>query len=101
VNHVAILAYVNGLAGRQEEARRLLEEIRSRAARGYASPIWSALAHIGLGEIDAAFEWLDRAHAERDGSLILVTASPEFDPLRKDARFRALLARMGLAHRAV
>jgi tetratricopeptide (TPR) repeat protein len=98
VNHVAILAYVNGIAGRKEEARKLLDRIR--AARGYASPIWSALAHIGLGEIDVAFEWLDRAHAARDGSLILVTASPEFDPLRRDSRFRALLERMGLAHRA-
>ena len=101
VNHLAILAYVNGLAGRTDEARRLLLEIRAQAARGYASPIWSALAHLGLSEVDAAFEWLDRAFEERDGSLILVTASPEFDPLRSDPRFRALLERMGLGHRAV
>jgi tetratricopeptide (TPR) repeat protein len=101
VNHLAILSYVNGLAGRTEQARRLLLEIRSRAARGYASPIWSALAHLGLGEVDLAFEWLDRAFEERDGSLILVTASPEFDPLRSDSRFRALLKRMGLEHRAL
>jgi serine/threonine-protein kinase len=96
VNHLAILSYVNGLAGRTGEARRLLGEIRARASRGYASPIWSALAHLGLHEIDAAFEWLDRAYEERDGSLILVTASPEFDPLRSDPRFGALLKRMGL-----
>ena len=101
VNHLAILSYVNGLAGRTDEARRLLLEIRVRANRGYASPIWSALAHLGLREIDAAFEWLDRAFEERDGSLILVTASPEFDPLRSDPRFRALLERMGLGHRGV
>jgi serine/threonine-protein kinase len=96
VNHLAILSYVNGLAGRTGEARRLLGEIRARASRGYASPIWSALAHLGLHEIDAAFEWLDRAYEERDGSLILVTASPEFDPLRSDPRIGALLKRMGL-----
>ena len=99
VNHLAILSYVNGLAGRTDEARRLLLEIETRAARGYASPIWSALAHLGLHEVDAAFEWLDRAFEERDGSLILVTASPEFDPLRSDSRFRALLERMGLGER--
>ena len=101
VNHLAILAYVHGLAGRTDEARRLLAEIRERAARGHASPIWVALAHIGLGENDLAFEWLDRAFEERDGSLILVAASPEFDPLRQDPRFRALLERMGLGHRTV
>ncbi len=101
VNHLAILSYVNGLGGRADDARRLLLEIGSRAARGYASPIWSAIAHLGLGEVDAALDWLDRAFEERDGSLILVTASPEFDPLRSDPRFRALLERMGLGHRAV
>jgi hypothetical protein len=101
VNHLAILSYVNGLAGRTDEARRLLLEIRERGSRGYASPIWSALAHLGLRQVDAAFEWLDRAFEERDGSLILVTASPEFDPLRSDPRFRALLGRMGLGHRGV
>jgi hypothetical protein len=100
VNHLAILSHVNGLAGRTTEARKLLAEIRAQHSRGYASPIWSALAHLGLREVDAAFEWLDRAFEERDGSLILVTAAPEFDPLRSDPRFRALLARMGLEHRA-
>jgi serine/threonine-protein kinase len=101
VNHLAILSYVNGLAGRTAEAKKLLAAIRARDSQAYASPIWSALAHLGLGEIDRAFEWLDRALQERDGSLILVTASPEFDPLRGDPRFPALLDRMGLGHRAV
>ena len=99
VNHLAILSYVNGLAGRTDEAQRLVLEIRERGSRGYASPIWSALAHLGLREVDAAFEWLDRAFEERDGSLVLVTASPEFDPLRGDPRFGALLERMGLGNR--
>jgi tetratricopeptide (TPR) repeat protein len=90
-NHVAILSYVNGLAGRTEAARRYLAEVPE------GSPMWRAVAHLGLREMDAAFEWLDRARQERDGSLILVAASPEFDPLREDARFRQLLKRMGLA----
>jgi eukaryotic-like serine/threonine-protein kinase len=99
-NHLAILAHVHGLAGRTDQARALLAEVRERAEKGQASPIWAALAHLGLAEADAAFAWLDRAFAERDGSLILVAASPEFDPLRGDPRFRALLERMGLGHRA-
>jgi hypothetical protein len=77
----------------------LLSEIREKAIQGQASPIWVSLVHIGLGEHDQAFEWLERAFDEKDGSLILVAASPEFDPLRKDPRFRALLEHMGLGHR--
>ncbi|MGH9335491.1 MAG: tetratricopeptide repeat protein, partial [Vicinamibacteria bacterium] len=96
VNHVAILAYLHAREGRVDEARTLLAEIQGRARGGHASPIWFALAHIGFGEIDSAFEWLDRAFEERDGSLLLITASPEFDPLRKDPRFGSLLERMSL-----
>jgi serine/threonine-protein kinase len=99
VNHLAILSYVNGLAGREDAARRLLEEVSAWAARAYASPIWSAVAHLGLGELDAAMEWLERAFEQRDGSLILAAASPEFDPLRGDPRFRALVERMVLGGR--
>jgi hypothetical protein len=40
---------------------------------------------------------LNRAFEERDGSLILVTAAVEFDPVREDPRFKALLDRMGVA----
>jgi serine/threonine-protein kinase len=97
VNHLGILSYVNGLAGKAAEAKKLFAELRSRASRGYASPIWTALAHLGLREIDAAFEWLERAFEERDGSLVLLGASPEFDPLRGDPRFGKLLDRMGLS----
>jgi tetratricopeptide (TPR) repeat protein len=99
VNHLAIVAHVHALSGRTPDAHALLAEIREKAIQGQASPIWVALVHIGLGEHDLAFEWLDRAFEEKDGSLILVAASPEFDPLRPDARFRALLDRMGLGHR--
>jgi tetratricopeptide (TPR) repeat protein len=98
-NHMAILAHVHGRAGREEQARALLAQLRERAAAGQASPIWLALAQVGLGEIDSAFASLERAFQERDGSLVLVAASPEFDPLRRDPRFRSLLERMGLGPR--
>ena len=41
---------------------------------------------------------MDRAFDERDGSLILITAAVEFDPVREHPRFTSLLERMGLAH---
>ena len=55
------------------------------------------------GRIDAA-KVRDRVVTslafERDGSLILITAAVEFDPVREDPRFKSLLRRMGLAHLA-
>jgi tetratricopeptide (TPR) repeat protein len=100
VNHVAVIGYAQGKAGNAEAARARLAELEERAAHGHVSSMWMALVHLGLGERDAVFPWLDRACEERDGSLVLVTSAIEFDPVRSDPRFAALLRRMGLGHLA-
>jgi eukaryotic-like serine/threonine-protein kinase len=99
-NHVAVLGYAQGRAGNEGAARALLGELTERAAQGHVSSMWMALVHLGLGDRDAVIGWLDRAFEERDGSLVLVTSAIEFDPLRSDPRFAALLGRMGLGHLA-
>jgi hypothetical protein len=53
--------------------------------------------HIGLGETDAAFEWLDRAIDARDPLIMPIKSFPYLDPLRRDPRFTALLRKMNLA----
>lgn len=62
--------------------------------------MWIALIHLGLSDVDRLLHWLDRAFEERDGSLILITAAVEFDPVRENSRFKSLLERMGLGHLA-
>ena len=98
VNHVGVLGYAYGRAGNRDQAVAHLQELVARAEHGYVSAMWIALVHLGLGDLDSLFQWLDRAFNERDGSLILITAAAEFDPVREDARFKALLGRMGLGH---
>jgi serine/threonine protein kinase/tetratricopeptide (TPR) repeat protein len=96
VNHVGALGYTYARSGHRDRATAHLQELRARAADGYVSPMWFALVHLGLSDLDSLFHWLNRAFEERDGSLILVTAAVEFDPVRNDARFKALLDRMGV-----
>jgi serine/threonine protein kinase/tetratricopeptide (TPR) repeat protein len=96
VNQVAALGYAYGRSGRHDQARALLEELTARAAQSHVSPMWIALIHLGLLDLDRLFRWMDRALDERDGSLILITAAVEFDPVREDARFKSLLEQMGL-----
>ncbi|HEY7055384.1 MAG TPA: protein kinase [Vicinamibacterales bacterium] len=98
VNHIGVLGYAYGRSGNRDRANEHLQELSARAADGYVSPMWFALVHLGLSDIDGVFQWLNRAFEERDGSLILITAAVEFDPVREDSRFKALLDRMGLAH---
>ncbi|HSF18909.1 MAG TPA: protein kinase [Vicinamibacteria bacterium] len=95
-NHVGVLGYTHGLAGHASTARALLEELTDRQSQGYVSSMWIALVHLGLGDYDELFRWLDQAFDARDGALVLINAAIELDPVRQDPRFRALLEKMGL-----
>ena len=98
VNHIGVLGYAYARSGHRERAREHLQELTARAANGYVSPMWFALVHLGLSDLEGLFRWLNRGFEQRDGSLILITAAVEFDPVRTDPRFKALLHRMGVGH---
>jgi eukaryotic-like serine/threonine-protein kinase len=49
-----------------------------------------------LGDVDRAFEYLERAYHERDGDLTWIQTDASFDNLRSDPRYAELLRRMGL-----
>ena len=53
--------------------------------------------YVLLGEKENAFKWLDIAWNEHNADLAFLNVNPNFDPLRSDARFTALLQRMNLA----
>lgn len=55
-----------------------------------------ALIYLGLGEIDAAFTWLDRAVEERDPIVAAINTYPMMARLRAHPRFIALLHKMNL-----
>ena len=93
----AELGYALGVAGRKEEARRLLAEMQSRAKKAYVSPYDFAVIYTGLDERDQAFEWLEKTLAERDSRIVTIKVHPRFKKLRGDARFAALLKKYGLA----
>jgi hypothetical protein len=52
--------------------------------------------YSGLGEKDAAFEWLQKAYVDRSMLLTFINVSPVFDNLRSDPRFADLLQRLNL-----
>ncbi len=93
---LGFLAYGYGRTGRSEEARGLLELAREAAAAGYVPASTFFMGHIGLGERDAAFEWMDRAVETRDPIIMPIKTFPFLDPLRGDPRYAALLHKMHL-----
>ncbi len=56
-----------------------------------------AWTYLALGEIDSAFEWMDRAIDARDHMMIPIKSYPFLDSIRGDPRYLALLRRMNLA----
>ena len=93
---VGLLGYSYGIAGRESEARGVLDELNGLSKQRYVSPISRAAIHIGLGETDRAFEWLEKAYVERVWVLGILKVEPVFDPLHSDPRFTDLLQRMNL-----
>ncbi len=92
----ATLAYVYSAAGRREDAERILEEMKEIAKTRYVSAALFAEVYSALGKPDRAFEWLDRAAEARSSTLVMNLSEPQFDPLRSDPRFRALIQRLRL-----
>jgi serine/threonine protein kinase/Tfp pilus assembly protein PilF len=91
-----MVGLAHALAGRQAEARAVLDFLLERRRSRYVPSTMIAVVYGGLGEVDNAFAWLDRAYDER--ALLLGEAAVEsmYDPLRADPRFAALLRRMSL-----
>jgi tetratricopeptide (TPR) repeat protein len=83
-----------GVCGRTAEARAVLEQVR-RSDR-YNLPTTFGHIHLGLGELDAAFEWFDRAVEERDQNMMPILSYGHWDPIRNDPRFADLLRKMNL-----
>jgi len=89
---------VYGLAstGRQDEARTLLDAHLSQATDVYLPPFGVASGYSGLGEHDAAFEWLERGYVEHAAGMNTLKVAPSLAGLRNDPRWRDLLTRMEL-----
>ena len=84
------------LAGRKEEANKILNELMELRKHRYVSPPAIATVYIGLGNKDQAFYWLEKAYQERSNYMAYLKVFPGGDSLRDDPRFDDLLRRMGL-----
>ena len=89
------LAIVQHAAGRNAEADAALNELTAKHAEDAAFQI--AVVYAARGEMDLAFQWLERAYVQRDPGLSDLKCISLLRPLHADPRWGALLRRMGLA----
>jgi len=93
---VAALGHGFAVARKRAEAEKILNELKKLSKRRYFPTYFIALIYVGLDDKNQAFEWLEKAFAERSANLTVLKAEPMFDPLRSDAPFQDLLRRVGL-----
>ncbi|MCI0444934.1 protein kinase [bacterium] len=92
----AYIGWIYGLAGKREEATRLLDELSRRPETEKAGANRLALIHIGLGNKDRAVEMLEKAYENHETTLVWLKVLEFYDPLRDHPRFQALVQRMNL-----
>lgn len=91
------LGYAMARSGRTGDAQRILDELEAGPARWrWVRPSQVATVQLGLGRAEAALESLERGLEEKDFWLPLTVRREEWDEVRNDGRFGALLAGMGL-----
>lgn len=95
--NLGILGDAYGRAGQSKSALQITDELNTLSHAQYVPPVYSALVYMGLGDKNRAFEFLDKAYAERSEWMVELTGEPEFDPLRNDPRFQALVKRVAAA----
>lgn len=93
---LALLGHEYGVSGNRPEAERILARLRELSTRRYVPAVYMALVYTGMGDKSQAFEWLEKAYAERCEYLVYLPTEPLADPLRGDPRFKRLLDQLGL-----
>jgi tetratricopeptide (TPR) repeat protein len=91
---VAARGFVEGVAGRTEEAAATLAQLHQLARRRFVTPYGVALVEAGLGHGEAALATLEAAFAERSHWLVWLRLDPRWRGLRTHPRFVQIVARM-------
>ena len=90
----AALVATLAAAGDVAEAHAELDRLTARATREYVPPFSFVVAFAGLGDLDAAYQWLRRGVEERDVLLPENFFDPLLDPIRGDPRYAEVERRL-------
>lgn len=94
---VGLLGAAAGPAGRPDLAREQLEKLEATAALRYLPQSIFCGPCLGLGDIERALTYLEKARDEREWHIATLATSTWSDPLRHHPRFQEILEDVGLA----
>jgi serine/threonine-protein kinase len=82
--------------GKQDEVQRTLVELEELSSKRYIRAEIVAAGYAAIGNLELAFEWLDRALDARSAGLIYLAVEPAYEALRSDERFASFADRVGV-----
>jgi serine/threonine protein kinase len=91
---VEVLAQGYAEAGYSGAMRLAAEKLEEHSKQTYVPAIRVALLHAHAREKDRAIEWLEKAFEEHDPFMVYLGVDLQWDSLRDDPRFKALLRRL-------
>ncbi|MGH7455051.1 MAG: tetratricopeptide repeat protein, partial [bacterium] len=80
-------------AGKIQEAQNALHALLSQNIPAYA---WIAEIYLALGDHDHAFEYFEKAYENGSPEIVQLKVAPQWDALRSDPRYFALMKKIGL-----
>lgn len=92
----ADIGHIYAVSGDKVAAFKIVKQLSALPQDTYISPMEIALIYVALGRKTDAFQWLEKAYAERSDLLIYLNVDPRLDSIRSDPRFQDLLRRVGL-----
>lgn len=93
---MAPLAIALVRSGQRAEAVEILDQLKAEAANGNVRAFPIAQVSAALGIKEEALAWMERTIADRSQFSYVFAINPEFDELRSEARFKAILKRANL-----
>ncbi|HEX6731329.1 MAG TPA: protein kinase [Pyrinomonadaceae bacterium] len=93
---LALLGHSYAVSGKKDEALRTTEQLKEISRQRYVPAYSLAIVYAGLNEKEQAFEWLEKSYKAHEGYVTILKIDPFLDNLRSDARFAALMLRVGV-----
>jgi len=94
--YLSYLGHAYAMAGKPVEAENIIVELNALGKKGYPVLDDEAVVYVALGDKEKAIKSLRDSLNNHDANMVWYSVNPQFEPLRSDARFTAILAQLKL-----
>ena len=83
--------------GNMENVNQIIEKLKvhSMDNAGGSPSFYTAMIYAQMGEVDTAFDWLEKAYETHEVEMYWLKVEPPFKPLHDDPRWQVMLDKVG------